>query len=338
MSLRCKRIIENYKRHAVLCVLLCILSVFSGCTYSDRGKPVSKTDFVLDTVATIAIYDASGKEDEETLLKAAFDEIRRYERLFSAEIKESDISRINEARGKETKVSQETMELIKLSLKYSELSSGAFDITIRPVSKLWDFKGGNKPPEDERIREAISHVGYKNISLNEESSTVTLSDPLAEIEPGGIAKGYIADRIKEFLLDREVTSAIINLGGNVVLIGSKPDGNDFNVGIEKPFSDGEMLKNLKLSDLSVVTSGNYERYFYYEDRLYHHILDTATGYPVESDMDSVTVVSRYSADGDALSTTLFCLGKERGKEFLEKGDFGELKVFFTDSGTVTEYY
>ena len=92
----------------------------------------------------------------------------------------------------------------------------------------------------------------------------------------------------------------------MVLIGSKPDGNDFNVGIEKPFSDGEMLKNLKLSDLSVVTSGNYERYFYYEDRLYHHILDTATGYPVESDMDSVTVVSRYSADGDALSTTLFC--------------------------------
>ncbi len=338
MSLRYRRIIKKYKRHAVLCVLLCILSVFSGCANLDRRKPVSKTDFVLDTVATIAIYACSGKEDEETLLNEAFDEIRRYERLFSAEIKDSDISRLNEAGGKETKVSPETMELIKLSLKYSELSNGAFDITIRPVSKLWDFKGGNKPPKDNEIREALSHVGYRNISLNEEECTVTLSDPKSELDPGGIAKGYIADRIKKFLLDRGVTSAIINLGGNVVLIGSKPDGNDFNVGIEKPFSDGEMLKSLKLSDLSVVTSGNYERYFYYEDRLYHHILDTATGYPVESDMDSVTVVSGYSADGDALSTTLFCLGKEKGKEFLEKGDFGELKVFYTDSGTVTEFY
>ncbi|MBQ9549280.1 MAG: FAD:protein FMN transferase [Lachnospiraceae bacterium] len=317
-------------------MLLCITFLFTGCGSLRSGGPLSKTDFVLDTVATIAIYKSQGDPDKEELLNQAFDEIRRYERLFSAEIKDSDISRINEARGRETEVSPETIELIKLSLKYSELSGGAFDITIRPVSKLWDFKEGKEPPEDSEIKEALTHVGYKNISINEESSTVTLSDPLSEIEPGGIAKGYIGDRIKEYLKDRGVTSAIINLGGNVVLIGSKPDGSDFTVGIEKPFSDGEMLKSLKASDVSVVTSGNYQRYFYFEDRLYHHILDTSTGYPVAESPDAVTVVSEYSADGDALSTALFCLGEEKGRELINNADCGDLKVYFTDSGAVRQ--
>ncbi|MCR4590231.1 MAG: FAD:protein FMN transferase [Lachnospiraceae bacterium] len=323
--------IVKYKRHAEICVLLFMAVMMTGCSALNRGASVSKTDFVLDTVANITIFDGMDKEDAERILEESFDEIRRYEELFSAEKEESDVSRINRAAGAETEVAPETAELISVSLKYSELSGGVFDITIRPVSKLWDFKSGKGvPPDDADIKEALKHVGYENVILDCEKNTVRLKDPEAEIDLGGIAKGYIADRIKEYLINKGVKSAIINLGGNVLLIGSKPDGSDFGVGIEKPFGDGEMVDTIKVSDRSVVTSGNYERCFYYEDRLYHHILDTSTGYPADGGLNAVTVVSGHSVDGDALSTTCFCLGAEKAEELISNIADEDIKVYYID--------
>ncbi len=310
-------------------ILLLVLSL-SGC--SAGNIPVSKADFCLDTVVSIAIYDRIPEQESGELLEQCFGEIRRYEDLFSAEKEGSDVSLINDSHGKEVKVSSETAELIDIALQYSEESHGAFDITIRPVSVLWDFKSGKGvPPDKEDIEEALKHVGYEHVILNKADCTVRLDDPEAGIDLGGIAKGYIADRIKDFLKEKGINSAIINLGGNVLLVGSKPDGSDFKVGIEKPFSDGEMIDELALSDCSVVTSGNYERYFYYDDKLYHHILDTSTGYPAESGLNGITVVSERSVDGDALSTACFCLSHDGAEELLKRKDNENIRVYFIDS-------
>ena len=313
----------------IFILILCL----SGCEAAN--EPVTKTDFVLDTVASIAIYDPLPKKDGELLLEQCFSEIRRYEDLFSAEKEGSDVSRINEAEGEEVHVSHETAELVGIALKYCELSEGAFDITIRPVSKLWDFKSEEKQvPESEDIEKGLKAVGYEKVILDSDKDTVRLKDPEAGIDLGGIAKGYIADRIKEYLKEKGIKSAIINLGGNVLLIGSKPGGRDFVVGIEKPFGDGEMADEVSVSDISVVTSGNYERYFYSGGRLYHHILDTKTGYPAESGLNGVKILSKHSADGDALSTALFSLGKEKGESLIRKMDDELIGVYYIDEDNV----
>lgn len=324
---------KEQRKHADRCMLLffTLLLCVLLCSCGGGREPLTRTGFVLDTVASIAIYDDMPRERGEELLDNAFNEIKRYENLFSTEIEGSDVSIINNSKGETVTVSPETAELIAISLKYSELSSGAFDITIRPVSELWDFRGERDvPPDKELIENALKHVGYDKLVLDREKNTVSLKDPEAKIDLGGIAKGYIGDRIKEYLKENGVRSAIINLGGNVVLIGEKRNGSPFKVGIEKPFSEGEMSKTLEVSDCSIVTSGNYERYFYYQDKLYHHILDTKTGYPAESSFNGVTIVSEHSVDGDALSTACFCLGKEKAERLLKSIDDKNIKVYYTD--------
>lgn len=322
--------------HALSACFLVYLGVvvLSGCAREE--KPVNRTDFVLDTVATVSILDGLKGEEAENALDQVFEEIKRYEGLFSTETESSDVWRINSSRGEKTVISPETAELIDRALYYCELSDGAFDITIRKVSKLWDFRSGEgRIPEKSDIDEALAHVDYRKISLDKRDNSIILSDPEMEIDLGGIAKGYIADRIKELLICKGVTSGIINLGGNVLLIGSKPGNEPFSVGIEKPFGEGEMIKILKVSDTSMVTSGNYQRYFYSGDRLFHHILDTKTGFPVESGLNAVTVITDSSVDADALSTVFFCLGTERGKELIKRIDKekgGETEVYFTDTG------
>lgn len=311
---------------AIICFFSIIL--LSGCKRST--EPISKTDFAMDTVVNISIYDDIPKDEAEEILDGCISEIRRYEGLFSTEIKDSDVSRINVSHGEKVSIHKETAELIEKALYYSSLSDGAFDITIRPVSELWDFRSGKAEiPEDKKIKEALSHVGYRNIDLDTANLFIKLKDPDAEIDLGAIAKGYTGDRIKEFLKGKGIKSAIINLGGNVVLLGSRPDGKPFKVGIEKPFGkEGEINDTLSVEDASVVTSGNYERYFEKDGKVYHHILDTKTGYPVESGLNAVTIVSGRSVDGDALSTACFCLGKEKAEELLKKINDDSIDVYF----------
>ncbi len=315
-------------------IIICVFSAILFLTGCERARePVSKTDFVMDTVAIITVYDDLPEGEAEKLIDQCFSKIREYERLFSAEIPDSDISRINDSAGEPVKVSEESIDLIDTALYYSSISDGAFDITIRPVSKLWDFRSGEKNvPDDKDINEALKHVGYGNILLDKENLTVTLKDPEAEIDPGAIAKGFTGDRVKELLLNKGVRSAVINLGGNVVLIGSKPDGTAFKVGVEKPFGkENEMIKTLEEKDKSIVTSGDYERYFIKDDKLYHHILDTKTGYPVDSGLDAVTVISPLSVDGDALSTMCFCLGKEKSEELLKEIALKDTRIYYVDA-------
>lgn len=284
----------------------------TGCTRNT--DPITQTGFYFDTVIRITLYDTQ----DTTVLDGCFALADTYEQMLSATVEGSDLWRINHSSGAPVTVSEDTVSLLQTALYYARLTDGKVDPTIQPVSELWHFGSDDTPcvPKAADLEAALTHVSYHIVSID--GNTVTLADPQAAINLGFIAKGYIADRMKEYLLEQGVQSACINLGGNVMLIGSKPDGSSFKVGIQKAFAeDGVTAAVINVRDISVVTSGIYERYFYENDVLYHHILDTATGYPVENDITSVTILSPSSVDADALSTACYCLGSEKGMEFMD---------------------
>lgn len=304
-----------------------VLLFVSGCGITPSAQPISRTDFAFDTVITITVYN---KEDADAL-DDCFSLAKHYETLFSRTLPESDVSRINDAAGSPVTVDPETIDLLKAALSYAELSDGVFDPTIGAVSSLWDFNSGNgSVPSASNIEAAVKTVDYHSVTIDKENQTVQLQNKDAKIDLGGIAKGYIADRMKDTLLSLGVQNAVINLGGNVLVIGDKPDGSAYHIGIQKPFAEeGTPLAELPLSDMSLVSSGIYERYFEKDGELYHHILDTKTGYPVRNNLLGVTIRSQKSVDGDALSTICFALGLENGLSLIESIPDTEA-VFITD--------
>lgn len=312
--------------HIVSLILFFALtsSLLIGCTRNT--EPISRTGFYFDTVIQITLYDT----EDETILDGCFALAEKYENLFSATKEGSDVWNINHGNGETVTVSEETAALLVMAADYANATEGAVDPTIRPVSELWNFgsDGEARVPEDTAIQEALSHVSYDAIRFGTAPAegtgksvycTVTLTDPEAAVDLGFIAKGYIADKMKEYLLTQGVESALISLGGNVLAVGEKPDGSPFRVGIQEPFAEtGKSLDTVEIRDTSVVTSGIYERCFYDENGvLYHHVLDTATGYPVDNELTSVTIICPSSVKADALSTSCLCLGLEKGRRLLD---------------------
>lgn len=277
----------------------------------------------MDTVITVSVYDKHYKESSG-IVEECIAIADHYDQLLTASLDTSDISRINASGGEPTEVEKDTYDLIAEACRYAEDADGVIDPTVLPVSRLWGFYGIDQNrtmqvPDPDELKEALSHVGYQNILMEEKDGHyfVTLKDPETQIELGFIAKGYIADRMKEFLLSKGIKSAILNLGGNVLLVGSKPDKSDFRLDLEGPRTAGSPVAPLEVSDVSVVTSGIYQRNFTQDGVFYHHILDTKTGYPADSGVFSVTIISPTSVQGDALSTTLLVLGVEKGLEKIE---------------------
>lgn len=324
-------------------VLLC------GCGVGAKApEPVSNDGYFLDTICSVSVYrmtaedgsvkDASGMEDEALdAINGSFEVCKDLESKLSRTRKDSDVSRINSAKGEWTEVSAETLDLIQKGVAYSELSGGDFDITVGGVTKLWDFhaaEGEAKIPDEEAVAEALKHVGYEGVETD--GSRVRLADPEAEIDLGGIAKGYIGDCMTEYLEERGVVSAVINLGGNVICIGGKTDESGFVIGVETPFSDRrEIIGTVEAADKTLVTSGIYERRIEVDGKSYHHILDTATGWPAETDLDAVTLIADKgsSADIDALSTTCLIKGADEGMELIENTD-GVEGIFVLSDGSI----
>lgn len=303
-------------RLSCLIAVLCIL--FSACGGGKpETEPISRSEYALDTLCTVTLYEPADPE----VLEEAFQLIASEEALLSRTVEGSDVWRINHAAGAPVTVSADTAELIALGLEYSEMSGGIFDITVGRLTELWDFGGADHVPDADELPAAINSVDYHNVILS--GNEVTLSDPEARLELGAIAKGYIADRVAGLLLDRGVKSAVIDLGGNVVTLGRKPDGEAWKIGVQQPFGKerSELIGVIKAEGgLSLVTSGIYERNFEQNGVLYHHILDTRTGFPAETDVIGVTVVSHSSARGDALSTVCLLLGMDEGSRLLEAAD------------------
>lgn len=309
------------KQLFLFCILSLTCAVISGCSRPIQTEGISKSSFKLNTIVSITIYDST----DETLLDNCFSICDKYETLFSRTAKNSELYKLNtrtltqNTTGKFV-LTEETADLIKRGLYYSQLSGGAFDISIAPISALWDFNATSPSvPSLPEIEHVLAYVGYQNIFL--EKNEIAFSNPDTSIDLGAIAKGYIADRIKEYLLSQGVNSAIINLGGNVLCIGSKPAKSAFRVGIQKPFANrNETIATMSIKNKSVVSSGIYERFFEKNGELYHHLLNPKTGYPYDNNLISVTIISDESVDGDALSTTCFSLGLEEGLLLAEQLD------------------
>ena len=324
-------------------------AVLSGCsartksgenTAADSQEPISATAIKLNTAVTVTIYDSNDRD----LLTECMNLCDKYEKVFSRTSADSKLYKLNHRKltpveGTENtyQVSDSLAELVSEGLDYSELSKGAFDIAIEPLTSLWDFTAEDpQVPEDSLIQAALPKCDYHNISVDKDKNEITLKTDDTAIELGAIAKGYIADRLKDYLVSQNVKSAIINLGGNVLCIGEKPDNSAFKIGIQKPFADrSETIAVMDIKDKSVVSSGIYERCFEQNGTLYHHLLNPETGYPYDNGLIAVTIISDKSVDGDALSTTCFALGLEDGMKLAESLD--DVQAFFVTSDYEIHY-
>ena len=324
-------------------------AVLSGCsaqtkseenTAADSREPISATAIKLNTAVTVTIYDSNDKN----LLTECMNLCDKYEKIFSRTANDSELYQLNhrelapvERTENTYQVSDDLAELVSEGLDYSELSKGAFDIAIEPLTSLWDFTAEDpQVPEDSLIQAALPKCDYHNISVDKDKNEITLKTDDTAIELGAIAKGYIADRLKDYLVSQNVKSAIINLGGNVLCIGGKTDNSAFKIGIQKPFADrSETIAVMDIKDKSVVSSGIYERCFEQNGTLYHHLLNPETGYPYDNGLIAVTIISDKSVDGDALSTTCFALGLKDGMKLAESLD--DVQAFFVTSDYEIHY-
>ncbi len=319
----------NHIRQTLTAALLGA-ALLMGC--GRNASPVTRTGFYLDTAVQITLYDTDGEAACDETMDACFELIDGYEKMFSATVEGSDIWNINHAKGQPVAVSDDTVRLLQTALRYCELSDGRVDLTVLPLSELWHFGSGDTPrvPDRDAAANALAHIDYRAVRID--GNTVTLTDPAAAIDPGFIAKGYIADRLRDYLLSREIGSACVNLGGNLVAIGTKPGGAPYRIGIQKPFADeGETVAVIDVTDASVVSSGIYERCFYEGGKFYHHLLDTATGYPADNEIAGVTILAPSSTEADALSTTCYFLGIDEGLALIETLENTEV-LFVTKDG------
>ena len=339
--------------YLILCtVLVCPILLFTGCgnitdadTSTTGNEPISISSIKLNTAVQITIYDSQDK----SLLDDCLALCDRYELIFSRTNENSELYKLNHRKDTSDKdpnadgqtipypisgtadtwhISEDLASLLSQGLSITRESDGAFDIAIAPLTSLWDFTAEDpKVPDDAAIQKALPLCSSDGVTIDDQDITLPSDD--IQFDVGAIAKGYIADRMKDLLVKKGVNSAIINLGGNVLCIGSKPDGTPFKVGIQKPFADrNETEAVMDITGKSVVSSGIYERCFKQNGKLYHHILNPQIGYPYDNGLISVTIISDQSVDGDALSTTCFALGLEGGLKFAEKK--GVQAVFITE--------
>lgn len=336
---------HRIKRITAIYVMMALIGCgLSGCSRESSQEEKTVNGFAFNTTYSITIYQGGSQK----ILEECISKCSKYEEIFSRTSPDSEVYQINEIaklyeqfpeeesiRKKRSEknqrefeiredgslacpVSEELYELLEKGLYYGKESEGSFDITIAPVSSLWDFTGDNPVvPGAEELKRAVKKVSYQNISL--EKGKVVFKEPGMALDLGGIAKGYVADALKSYLKEQGVKSGMINLGGNVLCIGKKPGGEDFRIGIQQPFADrNDTVALVQVEDMSVVSSGIYERYFQGEDgTLYHHILNPKTGYSYDNDLMAVTILSGKSVDGDGLSTTCFSMGLEQGMAYVD---------------------
>ena len=326
------------KIFALLPLLLCLLT---GCR--KESAIFSKTGLYFDTAITVSLYaDASREAQCQKVLEDVMEKCAFYEALLSPTAKGSDVYRINHAGGEWVTVSDETVSLLYTALNYCNMTEGRIDITIAPVKALWSFDPEDKNaslPDKFLLADALSHVDYRNVEIK--GNQVRLQDPQASIDLGFIAKGFIADEIKALLIAEKADNALIDLGGNILVLGEKPDGSPFRIGIQKPFAaKGEYSAVIEASDKNsacntVVTSGIYERYCKIDGTIYHHILDARTGYPARTELSGVTILTTSGVNADALSTTCMVMGLDWSIELISSTN-GVDAIFITEDGRLID--
>lgn len=320
---------HHNKRKRLAAIILFVISL-AGCaaveetrseTRQQEELPADMEFFAMNTYLTFQAYG----DQADSALEEAEKRVLELEQKWSVTEDDSEIYQINHSNGSEITLSEDTKEVMEFALNMAEQTDGNLEPTIYPVLTAWGFTTGeNRIPEEEEIQTLLKSVGYQNIQLD--GNQIQIPSGM-ELDLGAVGKGYAGDEAAETLKEIGITSALLNLGGNVQAVGSKPDGSDWRIGIRNPFGEGN-LGILEVSDRAVVTSGNYEHYFVGEDgNTYGHILNPFTGKPVENELMSMTIVTKQGKEGDALSTALFVMGLEKAAEYWrEHPDFEMLAV------------
>ena len=296
-------------------LLFLFLITLCGCansaeSSSEDTKEYTRDIFAMDTYMYLKAYG----EHADTALGYSSEQILSLEELFSVTSEKSDIWAINHSNGEPVSVSDDTIAVLNKAIEIGGKTNGALDVTIYPLLTEWGFTTDTQQvPTDDIIADKLKLIDYTKISVK--GNTVQLPDNM-QIDFGALAKGYTSDCVTEILKENGVKSALVNLGGNVHAVGTKPDGTLWKVGVQNPFSPSEQVCILEIADKAVITSGNYERFFTDENgRKYWHILDSADGFPADNGLVSVTIVGENGLLCDALSTALFVLGTDKAIDY-----------------------
>lgn len=311
------------KRTYLLLVFLSVFFLFASCSNKTENslrinkEPYEDKQFLMGTYVQIRVYD----EGKEEVVAKAFERVKDLADRITVNEPGSEVDKINEQAGiQPVKVSDDVYKLIKTAYSYSEDSNGGFDMAIGPITKLWHigFPDAKKPSQEE-IDEALKLVDYHKVILDDKEQTVYLEEKGMSLDLGAIAKGFITDEVVEVLKKNNVTTAVVDLGGNVYVLGQSPRAKDtdWTVGIQDPKqSRNTTVGSVPASNLSLVTSGIYERFLEVDGTTYHHLFDPKTGYPFDNDIAGVTIISKKSIDGDGLSTAVFSMGVKDGLEYV----------------------
>jgi len=298
-------------------------------------KLLKQTRMIMGTFAEVSIYS----NDEKTAGKAieeSLDEMERMDRIMSNYKKDSELSRLNKKAAKSpVPCNGELLDVIEQSQYYSELSGGAFDITVSPVVALWGFfrEKGHVPP-DKEVEKVLPAVSYKNIVVNKSNDTkkpaaISFKNTQTQIDLGAIGKGYAVDKALEIIRKYGISNGCINLGGNIYVLGTPPGKNAWKIGVQHPRNSGEILGYLELKNEATATSGDYERFFEFNGKRYSHIINPQTGRPVSGTI-ATTIVAPTSTEVDALSTSVFVLGHEKGMELIKKIPNAEAMIAYEE--------
>ena len=313
-------------------IALSIVLYLAGFAPESREEPEdyggfrSGITYAMNTVIEQKWYG----ESADTVYTGMETKIREIESVLSMHLSQSEIAAINENAGVQpVEVSQRTFDLLQRAKELSEQSDGAFDITIAPVVELWGITSDHPHvPTDEELAQAMALMGLEDLVLDEEACTAYLTRPGMAIDLGGIAKGWTADQLREYARELGAERGYVSLGGNLMIIGERPDGDPFKFGMRDPQGDASTyLGTVTLEDgCTMATTGGYERYFEEDGIRYHHVLDPRTGYPADSDLLSVAVISKDGTLADYLSTTLFVQGLEAAKAAAGSEDYALVMV------------
>ncbi len=336
------KIVKALKAKSILKYILPVIIVvilFSIWHFQRKIITVTKTRLVLGTVVEITVQ-GKNRGLLSDAVSAAFLRISEIEKIADRNTVDSEISKLNSlamlGESKKIPVSRETLEMLNLARGVSESSGGAFDITVAPLVDLWNFKEGGQNrriPEKGEIRERLKFVDYRNVIIDKSDNSISSDLAGIKLDLGGIAKGYAVDEAVLVLRGFGVESGVVNAGGDMAIIGNKVGGSPWVIGVQDPRDANKLIALLSLEDVSVVTSGDYERYFIHNEKRYHHIIDPNTGYPSNESI-SVTVIVKNTAKNkakntalaDALATAIFVLGPEKGLELAESIDSVEVLI------------
>ncbi len=309
----------------IFAVSIGLLTVLSIYRLNKQDKLSEDTSFLMDSFVVQKVYGENGDE----VIANSVNALTEFESLVSIYVEDSDVSKINDAAGSDVvKVNERVYNLVANAKEYSANADGRYDVTIAPLTVEWGITGDSpKVPDSSDIEKLLELVDYRDITLNESDYTIGLEDKGQSIDLGGIAKGTACDIVLDIYRENEIKSALISIGGNVAVLGTKPDDSPFVVGIRNPRgSQNDYFATFEMGDEVIATTGDYERFFEQDDIRYHHILDTDTGYPVDSDLMSVSIISKSGELSDVMSTTMFIGGLEEVKENLDNEDYSIIAV------------